>query len=125
LETNYTSSRVNQLLQVQMPRGSVTQYRTFVYSGHLLQSATHPESGTTSYTYNGDYTLATRTDAKGQRTEYSYDSLKRVTVVRYFIGGIEDPNQRVDYRYDWNPYDPSFSQYAQGRLVAIDYYAGG
>ena len=54
-----------------------------------------PESGTTSYTYN---TTATKTDAKGQKTEYTYDSLKRVTkIVRKPNGTTADTCQQADY----------------------------
>ena len=68
-----------------MPRPSGTQTRTFNYgnpAGAQLLSATNPENGTVTYTYNSDKTLATKTDAKNQQVQYSYDSYKRVTQIR-------------------------------------------
>ena len=44
----------------------------------LLASKTSPEAGTVQYTYNGDGTPATQTDAKNQRAVYSYDNYGRV-----------------------------------------------
>jgi RHS repeat-associated protein len=98
-----------------MPRGSVTQTRTFNYSSstHLLTSETHPETGTTQYSYSPDsFTfdkLASKTDAKGQVTVYSYDAYYRVTEIQRYPGGIqmfqgqpagEDICQRVTNYYD-------------------------
>jgi len=52
--------------------------RTWTYNANqLLESETHPESGTTSYTYQGGL-LATRKDAAGHVFSYSYDSNDRV-----------------------------------------------
>jgi YD repeat-containing protein len=67
-----------------MPRPTGTQTRTFNYGnppGGQLLSATNPENGTVTYTYNSDMTLATKTDAKNQQVQYSYDSYKRITEV--------------------------------------------
>ncbi len=46
-----------------------TQTRTWVYNPQTFQltSKTSPESGTVSYSYNADGTLANATDAKNQR----------------------------------------------------------
>jgi YD repeat-containing protein len=86
VSTNYTYDMLNHLIQVSMPRGSNTQTRTFNYItgstvGINLLSATNPENGTVTYTYNSDNTLHTKTDAKGQVFTYSYDSYKRLTQV--------------------------------------------
>src|ERR1700682_217512 len=102
--TNYTFDILNHLTQVSMPRGSNTQTRTFNYlSGStvtgLLLSVTAPESGTTTYTYNTNHTLATMTDAKGQQFSYSYDSLNRVTQIS--VGG----NVVRTFIYDTNTLD--------------------
>ena len=96
-----------------------------------MLSATNPENGTVSYAYNSDKTLATKTDAKNQQVQYTYDTYHRVTVVKR---GILDPNngyqfaedtcQRETYSYDTNPYDGSFSQYSLGRLTAVQYKGG-
>ena len=45
-----------------MPRPTGTQTRTFVYDAttQRLTSETQPETGMTSYTYNADGTLATK-----------------------------------------------------------------
>lgn len=120
--TTYTYDVLNHLTSVSMPRGGTTQTRTFNYTsgttvGALLLSATNPENGTVSYTYNSDQTLATKTDAKGQQFTYSYDLYKRLTSVS--VGG----NALRSYSYDSNPYDSSYSQYAAGRLAAIQYPA--
>ncbi len=103
-----------------MPRDGTTQVRTFTYdtATQRLSSATNPENGTVSYTYNADGTLATRTDARGQRTEYSYDPYRRPTQVRHFVGTGEDLCQRVDFYYDSNPFDGTISQNAWGRRTA-------
>ena len=79
LVTSYTYDSLNHLINVSMPRAGVTQTRTFTYDPVTLRltSMTSPETGTsssngtTSYTYNVDGTLATRTDPKGQVTTYT------------------------------------------------------
>ena len=66
LTTSYLYTPRNQLTQVTMVRDGYTQTRTFLYSGPDLVSATNPENGTVTYTYNGVHQVASRTDAKGQ-----------------------------------------------------------
>jgi hypothetical protein len=57
--TTYTYDVLNHLTDVWMTRGSTTQHRGFDYTGGTttvgayLKSATNPENGTVSYTYNG------------------------------------------------------------------------
>jgi RHS repeat-associated protein len=141
LTTSYTYDWMKHVSGVSMPRpntsysgsvcsesGSTTQTRTFVYSaGGLPTSATNPENGTVTYSYNSDNTLLRKRDAKGQSTGYTYDSLKRVTTVRRFISdtayslGSDDPCQRVTYTYDTNPVNSSFSNYSYGRLTTAQY----
>jgi YD repeat-containing protein len=106
-----------------MPRpttaGTATQVRTWSYDQltQRLTSVTMPETGTTSYAYNTDGTVKTKTDAKGQVTEYVYDDKKRVTEVRNGVGGTA----RVKYYYETNPLDGTFSAYTTGRLAAAEY----
>ncbi len=90
-----------------MPRDGATQTRTFTYdttTQSRLLSATNPENGTVSYTYNADGTTATKTDAKGIKTEFSYDAYKRVLQMRKLtqVSSVwtEDRCQRTDYFYD-------------------------
>ena len=110
---------------VTMTRGSTTQTRTFAYdSKGRLTTATNPESGTVTYSYNVDNTLYQKHDFKGQDTIYDYDTQKRLTYVqRYPYGGLyaEDQCQRATYYYDTNPYIPGFSLNSFGRLTAAAY----
>jgi YD repeat-containing protein len=69
--TSYTYTPVNQLATVSMARGGVTQTRTFTYNGWDLVSATNPENGTVTYTYDGAHHVTSRTDALGQLTQYT------------------------------------------------------
>jgi YD repeat-containing protein len=112
-----------------MPRGSATQTRTFTWSGNDLASATNLENGTVSYTYDSAHHALTRTDAKNQQTQYSYDAYGRLTNILHFPvapfnpgdpNHPEDPNQHVTYCYDTNPLDPNFpAQNTWGRLTAV------
>ncbi len=85
--TTYSYDLLGHLTQAQMPRtvnGTVvTQNRSWVYDPNtqLLTQTTTPEAGTTTYTYNADGTVATKTDAKGQQIQYSYDPYGRVAQV--------------------------------------------
>jgi YD repeat-containing protein len=129
-QTYYTYDVMEHLTQVSMPRGSITQTRTFNYSPttHLLTNETHPETGTTTYTYTPDsftYDLLTsKTDAKGQVTKYTYDSYYRVTAInRYtsqanFNSGTDDPCQRVNNVYDAYSSSTFNSAYSWGHLAA-------
>src|SRR5207249_4034020 len=105
LITNYGYDLLNHLTGVTMPRATGTQTRTFVYNGPYLMSATNPENGTVNYTYNADGTLATKIDAKGQKTAYTYDANMRVTQIQRYPGGtVEDPAQKTTFYYDgYNP----------------------
>ena len=88
-----------------MTRGSVTQNRSFSYIGANLMSATNPENGTVSYTYDNAHRVATKTDAAGQQTVYTRDIYGRVTSVRYYDSSHnERAAERVDYTYDAGTY---------------------
>ena len=107
--TDYTYTALDQLATVTMTRdGSYTQTRTFTYSGVDLVSATNPENGTVAYTYDAAHRVTTRTDAKGQETDYAYDAYGRLTSQRYYVlvNGVlmEQTAQAVAYTYDSSPY---------------------
>jgi YD repeat-containing protein len=124
--TTYAYDVLDHLKQVQQTRGTVTQTRTFNYvSGGVvtgfLRSATNPENGTVSYTYNTDGTLATKTDARSQQVSYSYDAYKRLKQI------TRPGGQNVVFYYDTNPFDSIFTPFTQnalGRLAAVKYQAG-
>jgi YD repeat-containing protein len=79
----YDYSVVGNLTSVQGP-GGVT--RTWVYSSNnpaLLQSETHPESGTVNYTnYDAAGVLKQKTDAKNTVYNYGHDGDDRITSVQ-------------------------------------------
>ncbi len=124
--TSYSYNGLDRLTQVVMVRDGVTQVRTFVYDAatQRLASATHPETGTVTYAYNADGTLQSKTDAKGQRIEYSYDSQQRVTRVRRFNGTVENTCEQQEFVYDQNDLYPEFTENGQGRLVRRVWCAG-
>ena len=64
--------------------GTYTQTRTFVYSGQDLVSETNPETGTTTYAYNADHQVTTRTWSNKQETRYVYDAYGRLTQVEHW-----------------------------------------
>ena len=72
--------------------------------------------------------MTQRIDAKGQKTLYAYDAYGRLTQKRYFawVNQIltEQPAQEVDYYYDTNPLNGSYSAQAWGRLAAVTFAAG-
>ena len=85
-----------------------------------MQSATNPESGAVNYTYNSDNTVATKTDAKGQKVAYSYDGYQRATLIQRLPDGVnEDLCQRTTISYDFNNVDPSFGQNLWGRPTVV------
>jgi len=127
VNTQYVYDILNHLIQVIMPRGSTTQYRTFNYNvgtpattvTGFLQSASNPENGTVSYTYNANNLLATKTDAKSQTLTYAYDTYNRLTSVSAGSTVLRT------YYYDTNPLQSGFSQNPLGRLTAVQYPALG
>jgi YD repeat-containing protein len=137
--TSYSYDVLNHLTLVSMPRGSNTQTRTFNYNSGttvtgFLQSATNPENGTVTYTYNSKNLLATKTDAKSQELTYAYDGYNRLTSVSLIPPytcppppqSCNPPPPQVlrTYYYDTNPLDSTgFSQNIAGRLAAVQYPA--
>jgi YD repeat-containing protein len=120
LTTTYAYDILNHLTTVTMPRVTGSQTRTFNYTtgttvGSLLLSATNPENGMVTYTYNADKTLATKTDAMNQQFSYTYDSYKHVTQIN------QSQTLLRQFYYDTNPLDGTgtFTQYAGGRLAAV------
>jgi YD repeat-containing protein len=122
--TSYTYDVMNHLIAVSMPRNGYTQTRTFNYNVNgtvvtaFLQSATNPETGTVSYTYNSNNTLASKTDAKNQTFTYAYDTYNRLTTI-----SVNSTLLRT-FIYDTNTLDNTgFSQNTLGRLAAVQYPA--
>jgi RHS repeat-associated protein len=116
--TSYTYSVLNNLTQV--IQGAQT--RTFVYSSlSRLTSAINPESGTTTYQYDNNGNMLSKSDARPVTTTITYDVLNRPKTKTY---SCNTPS--VSYVYDNQPL-PSGSPagfnrgFAVGRLVAVNY----
>jgi RHS repeat-associated protein len=125
--TNYGYDVLNHLTSVYMGRGSNAQSRAFNYNSSttvtgLLQSATNPENGTVTYTYNANNLLATKTDALSNKLTYAYDGYNRLTSVTLGASQV-----LRTYYYDTNPLDSTgmFSQNPLGRLTAVKYPTEG
>jgi YD repeat-containing protein len=118
--TTYTHNAANQLLTVTMPRSGGTQTRSFQWTGSDMTSATNPENGTVTYTYDGAHRVKSKIDAKGQKTQYTDDGYGRKTLVQHFNSSqVEQMNQRVNYTFGDNSGAPAFSLNAWGRLAAV------
>lgn len=92
-ETDYTYDALDNLTQVQQRGGTTdsSQWRTrsFVYDSlSHLTSATNPESGTATYTYDSDGNVLTKTGPHPNQTNpavsltshFQYDALNRLTL---------------------------------------------
>jgi YD repeat-containing protein len=122
IATYYTYNNANQLTQVSMPRAQYNQVRTFTWSGTDLASTTNPENGTVSYQYDGAHHVTLRTDAKGQQTQYSYDSYGRLIQTRHYTSSNpSSQTDQIDYQYDTNSIEPSYSSNSWGRLTAVSW----
>ena len=125
LLTSYTYDQLNHLTQVSMPRSTGTQTRSFAYTStgyttlnlHALwlTSATNPENGTVSYTYNADGTLATKTDANNNIETYSYDTYQRLIAI---------PDRGQTFTYDTCPANDTFCTSNAGQLVEATFGSG-
>lgn len=72
--TSYSYDTLDNLLTVNQG----VQTRSFVYDAlKRLTSATNPESGTTTYSYDNNGNLKLKTDALGKWLSYNYDALNR------------------------------------------------
>jgi RHS repeat-associated protein len=123
LETRYSYNALGKLTSVAMPRTNATQTRSFAYDqgGRVVQRQ-HAESGPKTSVYNSDGTLASTTDAKGQKHVYNRDAYKRITsIARFNSKGDPLPNDSYSYYHDTNPFDPAFSQNTLGRLAAVQW----
>jgi YD repeat-containing protein len=127
--TTYTYDLLGHLIQAQMPRtinGQViTQTRTWTYNTttQLLSSTTTPEAGTAHFTYNSDGTLATKTDAKNQQIQYTYDAYGRIIQIsRGTVSNgqfTENVAQRTTLAYDGT--NGGFSSNTLGRVSQVNY----
>lgn len=120
LATTYTYDALNDLKTVTQngnsSSGDTPHIRQFSYTGLAqLKTATNPESGTTSYSYDLNGNLYQKVDANGVTVTYGYDGLNRL-LSKSFTGGT--PTLAVGYDYDTGPSGGNFI----GRLV--DEYTG-
>jgi RHS repeat-associated protein len=106
-ETDYTYDALDNLLTVNQkgndPNSANWRTRTFTYNSlSQLLTATNPESGTMTYTYTNDGTLATKIAPAPNQTgsatvtaTYAYDQLHRLTQKSF-----SDTTPTVKYGYD-------------------------
>ena len=77
-------------------------------------SSSRPQLGTTTFTYDTQGRVATRTDGKGQTQTYSYDPLDRVTQINYGAGSV------VSYAYDEDGNRTSWTDGSQSATFDYD-----
>ncbi len=119
--THYTYDTLDNLTTV----AQGVQTRTFAYDSlNRLTSATNPESGGTTYQYDPNGNLMSKTDARPVTTTITYDALNRPKTKTYSCN-----TPAVSYVYDNQPF-PSGAPggfirgFAVGRLVAVNYGSG-
>jgi YD repeat-containing protein len=110
---NYTYNALGRLRLVTAPDDTTRTFEYYPDTSWLL-SETHPESGTTTYTYDSVGTLLTRTNAENQTTTYTYDANYRLKTIAAageslaisYRTGLDDRAQVtsgshvINFRYD-------------------------
>jgi YD repeat-containing protein len=82
------------------------QLRTFEYDGHgRLWRQTTPEQGSMTFTYYLDDTLQSMTDARGAKTQYSYNPRHLLTAQTYDLSNViagqnVQPTSNATFGYD-------------------------
>ena len=111
-ETDYVYDVLNDLTTVTQKGGSASNWRTrtFTYNSlSQLLSASNPESGSISYTYDADGNLSTKTAPSPNQsstgtakviTTYTYDALNRITGKSYNDAYNGNSTPGVTYGYD-------------------------
>lgn len=122
LVTQYSYDQLNNLTCAVQKGTDTTQFttcaaaptmwrpRSFVYDSlSRLTSASNPESGNITYTYDNDGNVLTKTAplpnqtlaSSTVKTTYTYDTLNRLTLKTYSENGNPDPyTPQVQYGYD-------------------------
>jgi YD repeat-containing protein len=118
----YGYNAVGSLTSVTSPDGAGNRSWVRTSTSHdLVASETHPESGTTTYTYDAAGMLSTKTDANGVTLTYGYDGDDRlvsvtgdgvITTIAYEPGSNNRKTVRSGNVYAEFDYDA-----ATGRLV--------
>ena len=81
--------------------GGAYQERSFAYDGFSrLASRTTPEQGTTTYSYNGDDTVSTTTDARGAVASFKYTGRHLLANINYTPGAGVAATPNVSFGYD-------------------------
>lgn len=100
--------------------------REFIYDSlSRLHSATNPESGTTTYDYDVDDNVITKTDARGVSTHYTYENLHRL-IGKTYTGEPQGQaaTPAVSFRYDESSGWGSALENAIGRKTSETTAAG-
>jgi len=120
--TNYSYDALGNLMQVNQGN----QLRSYKYDAlSRMTNEKIPEKGdptqtnqwTTTYTYTSANAVATRTDARGVITTYTYDTLNRLSQVSYnTVSGVTTA-PTVTYTRD---IDPTYGTTKEGAVVRIN-----
>jgi len=132
-ETDYSYGPLGTLLSVSQTGGASSTYwrtRTFTYDSLArLTQAVNPESGTISYTYDGDNNVLTKVSPQANQTgsstttiTYCYDAGNRLTGKRYTSSSCSSPD--IAYTYDGSSCLGASSCYNKGRRTGMTDAAG-
>jgi RHS repeat-associated protein len=124
--TFYVYDALSNLTGVNQPGQQLNNGRAFAYDSlSRLVTATNPQEqiGSTTYSYDADSNLYTRTDPNNITTVYTYDHLNRIMDRKYVDGPTPDsppdPNTpEVTYTYDGNGISPT-PPFSAGRLTTM------
>ena len=112
---NYQTTYAYDVLDSLVTVTQGAQTRTFVYDSlKRLKSATNPESGTTTYSYDNNANLTQKIDARGIVSTYVYDVLNRNTTVDYSDTASINPDVSRLYDGATNGIGRLWSNYAGG-----------
>ena len=133
-ETDYQYDVLGNLSRVDQkggdPNSANWRTRTFIYDSlSRLTSATNPESGTITYTYDSNTScptpnsfatlLVSKTDARGVRTCFQYEPLNRMSQKNYSTS-----DTAVNYFYDQTSYNGLTIANGVGRRTGMSDAAG-
>jgi RHS repeat-associated protein len=124
IETDYVWSNTGKLTQMIQHGldGDTPRLREFMYDPqNRLLSASHPETGTIAYTYNNAL-VASRTDARGITTAYTWDDSGRLIGEQYSNG---DPSAVYVYDSTSGNLISSYLQTATGHVGERTYQYNG